>query len=305
MALYRKYRPRTLERVKGNEQIVRTLNTMLEKGEKCPHTFLLHGPTGCGKTTIARIIANRLNSKGADLCEMDIGDFRGIDTVRDIRKQSQFMPIESEARVWILDECHKFTTDAQNALLKILEDTPPRVYFILCTTDPQKLLSTVKGRCSSFQVKPLSEEEMRSLLKRVVAKEGEVLDKEVYDLIIENNNGLPRNALQVLEQILNVDPEYRLDLAKKSEEQINQSIELCRILISPHANWKTVSSILNGLRDQDAEGIRRVVLGYCQSILLKADMFRAGTVLEAFIEPFYDSGFPALVLACYTVIKTK
>jgi len=277
---------------------------MLKNKEKCPHTFLLHGPTGCGKTTIARIIADRLGSTGTDLSEIDLGDYRGIETIRDIRRNSHFMPTESECKVWIMDECHKMTNDAQNALLKILEDTPKLVYFILCTTEPQKVIATIKGRCSSFQVKPLTEEEMHALLRRVVKREEETLEDEIYNSIVQNCNGLPRNALQILEQVLNVAPDYRLDVAKKTEEQINQSIELCRALIK-RASWRTIATILTGLKGQEAESIRRVVLGYCQAILLSRDEYQAGTVLEAFIDPFYDSGFPQLVYACYSISKTK
>ncbi len=303
MSLYQKYRPRSLERIVGNEQVVHTLDSMLNKKVR-PHAFLLYGPTGCGKTTIARIIAKRLGSTAADTTEMDIGDFRGIDTVREMRKLSMYMPKESESKVWIMDEVHKLTNDAQNCTLKILEDPPKRVFFVLCTTEPQKLIPTIKGRCSAFQVKPLDEDEMLQLLSRVVKREGEILEKEVYDLIIQNTNGHPRNALQVLEQVLNVSPEYRMDIAKKTEEEINESIELCRALMK-YDSWKPIREILKGLKDQEAESIRRVVMGYCQTILLSSDNVRAGTILEAFIDPFYDSGFPQLVYACYSIIKTK
>ena len=301
MSLYLKYRPRSLERVKGNEQIIKTLNGLLDK-ESPPHVFLLHGPTGCGKTTIARIIAKRLGCVGSDYKEVDTADFRGIDSVREIRKNSMFKPMEGNVRVWVLDEIHKMTGDAQNALLKILEDTPSHVFFILCTTQPEKLLSTIKGRCSKLQVKSLTEVQMSSLLKRVVKREGQELEENIYDQIIQNAEGHPRDALQVLEQVLSVDPEGRLEVAKKTEEQINQSIELCRALIKG-AQWKEVRTILGGLQGQEAESIRRVVLGYCQAVLLKTDKPICGLILEEFIEPFYNSGFPQLVYACYSIIK--
>ena len=108
---------------------------------------------------------------------------RGIDTIRDIIKQAQFRPIEGSCRVWLIDECHKLTNDAMNSLLKILEDTPTHVYFILCTTDPHKLLKTIQGRCSQFAVKPLDDRQMFRLLKTIVKEEGEDLPQEVYDQI--------------------------------------------------------------------------------------------------------------------------
>jgi len=304
MSFHTKYRPKDLDRLKGNESLIRTLETLLSSDD-CPHSFLLHGPTGCGKTTIARIIATRLNCTGTDLREINSADFRGIDTIRDLYQQSNFMPIEGDCRVWIIDECHKMTNDAQNALLKILEEPPEHVYFVLCTTDPQKLLATIKGRCSQFQVKTLSEEEMFSLLTRVVKREKQQLEDEVYEVIIQDSLGLPRNALQILEQVLNTEPTHRLKVAKQVAAEQSQSIELCRVLLKQGANWKEVNTILAGLKDQEAESIRRVVLGYCQAVLLKSDNYRAGMVLEEFISPFYDSGFPQLVYACYSIIKTK
>jgi DNA polymerase-3 subunit gamma/tau len=304
MSLYQKYRPRTLERVKGNIQAIKSLDSLLNKGKDCPHVFLLTGETGCGKTTVGRIILKRLGCLGSDLIEVDSGQFRGIDTVREIRAQSHYKAKEGSNRGWLLDEIHQSTKDAQNALLKLLEDPPTHVYLVLCTTEPQKLLSTIKGRCTTFNMSPLNEGQMSSLLKSIVKREEEELDDTIYEQIIENANGHPRNAIQVLEQVLSVPPESRLEIAKKTEEEVQDAIELCRAL-GRGAKWKEVSSILKGLKDQEPEGIRRLVLSYCQSVLLNKDDNLYGLILEEFINPFYDSGFPQLVYACYSVTKNK
>jgi DNA polymerase III gamma/tau subunit len=302
MSLYLKYRPSTLEEVRGNRDIIASLEGLLRDKEKCPHTFLFHGPTGCGKTTLARIIATKLECKGTDLIEVDSGQFRGIDTVRDIRSNSQYYPMEGTARVWILDEVHKMTNDAQNALLKILEDTPTHTYFVLCTTDPQKLLPTIRGRCSEFQVQPLPDTQMERLLKKIVTAEQETLTDEVYKQIIQDSLGHPRNALQILEQVLSVTEERRLDMARRTAERQSQTIELCRALVGG-SNWGKVKAILEGLKTEDPEGIRRAVLGYCQSALLNNSNDRAAAVIEAFWEPTYNIGFPGVVFACYSVIQ--
>ena len=292
MSLYQKYRPNTFGEVKGNVKVIQTLTSMVADKESCPHAFLLHGQTGCGKTTLARIIANELGCKGIDFREINTANNRGIDTARDIINAAQYMPIESECQVFLIDEAHKITGDAQNALLKILEDTPPHVYFILCTTDPQKVIAAVKGRCSQFQVTPLDDTQMFGLLRGVARKENDKIEQEVADQIIKSAKGLPRNALVILEQVLKAPVEDRLEAAKKAEAETVQAIELCRALLKKES-WSKISEILNGLKDQEAESIRRVVLGYCQAVLLngKADI-RCGDILGEFINPFYDSGFP-------------
>lgn len=302
MNLRTKYRPNSWKTVLGNDEIISTIPKLLS-GETPSHTFLLHGPTGCGKTTIARIIANEVNAKGNDIKELNAADNRGIDTAREINRNSEYQPMHGDSIVWIIDEAHKLTSDAQNALLKILEEPPSHVYFILCTTEPNKLLNTVRGRCSQFQVKPLSDLEMKRLLIRVTKKEGKKISKTVSKQIINDSLGLPRNALEVLEQVIAVPLEKQAEIAKRKVEEVNQSIELCRILIK-NTGWVAVRKILNGLKNQEPEAIRRHVLGYCQAVVLNGDNPRAGLVMEEFIEPFYDTGFPELVLACYKIVKS-
>jgi len=316
MSLYHKYRPTSFTQVKGNQETVTTLESMLSDTATCSHSFLLHGPTGCGKTTIARIIAKTLGcpemiedevlgveTPNMDYCELDTADFRGIDTIREIRSNAQYKPINSTCRVWVLDECHKLSTDAMNALLKILEDTPSHVYFILCTTDPVKLLPAIRGRCQQFQVQLLTDAQMTGLLKRICKGEGVQIEQELLQKIAEKSEGHARNAIQILEQVIKTTPEQRQEVIKKIDVQQMQSIELARALFN-NASWKTVANILTGLKDQDAEGVRRVVLGYAQAVLLKgADNPRAGLILQEFLEPTYNSGWPQITYAAYSVTK--
>ena len=206
----------------------------------------------------------------------------------------------------LVHNCQKITSDAQNALLKILEDTPTHVYFILCTTDPQSLLPTIKGRCSQFQTKVLTEEEMEELLIKVAEAEGEPdfgnKHGEVLTQIIQDSQGHPRNALQILEQVLNTPVKRRLAIAQQAAIEQSESIALCRALIKGEP-WNKVKVILQGLKGQDAEGIRRVVIGYAQSVLLSSDNERAALILEEFLEPTYNAGFPRIVYASYSVTK--
>ena len=300
MSLYLKYRPNDFKDVKGNEDLLDSLKGILAKKDG-PHAYLFHGPSGCGKTTLGRIVANELGAVGDDFREIDSADFRGIDSIREIRKQSQFRPLEGSCRVWLLDEVHKLSNDAMNAMLKALEDTPKHVYYILCTTDPQKLLATIRGRCTQFQVSPLTDKQMFRLLRNVARQEKDKLPDEIYEQIIQDSQGQSRDALQILEQVLCAEPDKRLKVAKRTAELQSQTIELCRALLNP-SGWKKVANILTGLKDQDPERMRRAVLGYCQAVLLKGENDQAAHVMEEMIEPFYNTAFPGLVFACYSIV---
>ena len=139
---------------------------------------------------------------------------------------------------------------------------------------------------------------MRTLLRSVVKAEGQKLTKEVYEQIIMDSQGHPRNALQILDQVLGVPAEMRIEVAKRAAEVQSDAIELCRVLMQK-APWKKVAGILTKLKDQDPESIRRLVLSYCNTILLKGENMQAGLVMEQFIEPFYNTGFPGLTFACF------
>lgn len=301
MSLYLKYRPKNFDEVLGNESIKDTLMDMVNSPENSPKSFLFTGPTGCGKTTLARIFANEIGCSGSDLREIDSGDFRGIDTVRQVREQSRFRPLDGNYRVWIIDECHKMTNDAQNAMLKILEDTPEHIFFMLCTTDPQKLIKAIKNRCSTFQVSLLQDNEMLTLLKTISRKERKRVKKEALDQIVLDAQGHVRNALQYLDQVIRVPLEKQAEIARQAEVEQSESIELCRVLLRKKIDWKSVAEVLSKIQQQDPEGIRRVVLGYCKSILIRGFNPRAALVLNFFIEPFYNSGFPGVVDACASI----
>lgn len=297
MALYHKHRPSSFDDVIGNEKTVEILRKSVS-GEDRPHAFLLHGPTGCGKTTLGRIIAKELGCVGSDFREVDSAEFRGIDTIRDMRKQARYQPLEGPCRVWLLDECHKMSNDAQSALLKALEDPQPHVYYILATTDPQKLLNTIRGRCSLFAVNLLDDKQMMTLLRTVTKAEEETLPKSVYEQIVQDAAGHPRNALQILDQVLRVEEDKRLEAAKQAAETVIDAIELCRALID-NASWKQTALILAKLKEQEPESVRRLVLGYCTTVLLKSGNPQAARIIESFRAPLYDIGYPGLVFASF------
>jgi DNA polymerase-3 subunit gamma/tau len=301
-SLYNKHRPKLLGDVAGNRDAVSYLEGCNHKG-RFPPVMMFHGPTGCGKTTLARIVKKLLGVGAADYHEVNSANSRGIDTWRQITQSCKYMPMVGEKRLYVIDEAHRMTADAQNAALKLLEDTPEHTHFILCTTDPQKLISAVRGRCMLLGVTLLSEKESYSMLKKIVKAEKDKLDEKVYTTIYDSSQGHPRNAIQILERVLGVKPKKREEAAQQAADETGLVIDLCRLLLKK-TSWKQVSTILKALKVQgDEEGVRRQVMGYATSVLLNKDEVRAAFILEEFRDPFYDSGFPGLVIACYTVVK--
>ena len=302
MSLYQKHRPRTLKEFCGNKKTVKQLRGILS-GKSIPHAFLFCGPSGCGKTTLARIVArDHFGCKGLDLQEIDSADFRGIDTVRTIRDRARLKPSSSPVRVWILDECHMMTKDAQNALLKALEDPPEHAYFMLCTTEPKKLINTIRSRCTAFTVAPLSHTEMAGLLKSIAKKEKVRVPDDAINKIYDISGGLVRESVVMLEKILRI-PSAQMVNHIEAVEMPMEAVELCRALLKGDS-WKKVSVILKRLKGQDPEGIRRLVLGYMTTVLLNSGRHDVAYIIECFSDDFYSTGYPGLVMACFEAVES-
>lgn len=199
MALYTKYRPDDFNVMVGNTSLVRSVQKILEKKDR-PHAWMFTGRSGIGKTTIARIIAKKLGAAQSAIFETNAADVRGIDGVREIIERVNYRIPGSPVSVFILDECHQLTKEAQNALLKVLEDPPAHAYFILCTTDSHKVIDTIRTRCAEFQFNPLSADELLEVIMVVAEQEGIKIDDKIYEEIAKNAAGSPRLALTMLER---------------------------------------------------------------------------------------------------------
>lgn len=201
IALYRKYRPEKFDEVIGQDHIVKAIGGSLKAG-KVAHAYLLCGPRGTGKTTIARIIASELGSSVNDIYEMDAASNRGIDDVRDIRENVRTLPFDSKYKIYILDEVHMFTKDAWNALLKTIEEPPEHVIFILATTELEKVPETIISRCQSFVFKKPTDSILASVVTNVAKKEGYKLAPGGADLIAMLSDGAFRDALGTLQKVI-------------------------------------------------------------------------------------------------------
>jgi DNA polymerase-3 subunit gamma/tau len=306
MNLYRKYRPKKFEDIIGNEAEIESFQKLLSKENK-PHAFAIFGPSGCGKTTLARIAAEHLGADELNISEINTADNRGIDTARELGEQMKYMPMNGKPRVYIIDEVHGTTTDWKRAMLKPLEDMPDHVYFFLCTTNEKKLFSgdegkAIKTRCTKIKVESLDDENIYRLLRRVCIAEEKEIDKDILRELSENCEGSPRQALVLLEKIIDMtDKQSMLKVISMSEEEEKETLDLCRAL-SKANEWDTIKHILNKLKEVDPEKIRYAVLGYMNSILLKSKHDRAAYCIECFSEPFYNKGKAGVTLACYQTL---
>lgn len=301
--LYRRFRPKTFAEIVGQQEAVRVLMEKV-KSRSVPHALLLAGPSGVGKTTIARILRRELGCGKNDYQELDVGDNRGIDTARQLKRTISLAPMSGKCRIVLLDEVHRSTSDFQSAILKLLEDCPAHVYFILATTEPDGLLPTIRTRCTHLALKPLSESDLRVLVGMTLKKTGypnwEKTSGAVVNKIVEVSEGSARKALVLLEKVIGLKDE-REQLDAIESEGVKKSAESIAKLLMSRAKWPEVSACLKSLEGEDAERIRRMILGYARAVLLSGNGkgSRAYFILDAFDGSLFHSGHPGLARCCF------
>ncbi|MEV1108717.1 DNA polymerase III subunit gamma and tau [Micromonospora sp. NPDC049751] len=224
LALYRKYRPRTFAEVIGQEHVTEPLSQALRSG-RLNHAYLFSGPRGCGKTTSARIMARSLNCEqgptpepcgkcascrslaadgtgSIDVIEIDAASHGGVDDARELRERAFFAPASSRFKIYIIDEAHMVSTQGFNALLKLVEEPPEYVKFIFATTEPEKVLGTIRSRTHHYPFRLFPPKVVRPYLEQLTQAEGVTVEPAVFPLVVRAGGGSMRDSLSVLDQLI-------------------------------------------------------------------------------------------------------
>jgi DNA polymerase-3 subunit gamma/tau len=291
-ALYLKWRPQTFEDVIGQEHITRTLRNALRQ-DRIRHAYLFSGPRGTGKTSTARLLAKAVNcqepdpdhrpcnecahciavneGRYLDLIEIDAASHTGVDDVRDLRDKIAFSPGEGRYKVYIIDEVHRFSGAAFDALLKTLEEPPAHAIFVLATTEIAKVPATIKSRCLTFEFRRVSLAEVVERLAWIAETENVSIDREALELIAREGTGSVRDSISLLDQLL-ADPEMHISL-ELAEQVLGTAsgqnvVELVQALIENDAPWglEIIHTAVDGGADprqfgrQVTEVLRQILL---------------------------------------------
>lgn len=248
-ALYRKYRPLHLSEVIGQDKTIEQLQGALTKG-KISHAYLFVGPRGCGKTSVARIFAHEINhfdyqleDSYIDIIEIDAATFTSVDNIRELREKAMIMPTLGKYKVYIIDEVHMLSNSAFNALLKILEEPPEHVIFIMATTNPEKIPATIISRTQIYRFNLAEPKVMQDFLRSVCDKEGIKISDDALKIITERGGGSFRDSLSILNQIGTVN---------LSEKTIEASDVSATLGIPEH---QEVQNLINFYENSDTENI--------------------------------------------------
>lgn len=271
--LITKYRPQSFEELIGHSDVSAALRRVL-KSDTCPHAFLFTGPSGIGKTTLARIVAAEL---GAEVLEFDAASNSSVDAARQLVELGQFRSLSGTAsKMFLIDEFHGLSRQAMDALLKTIEEPPEHLYFALCTTELNRVRETIVTRCYHVPLHKLADRDIESLISLVCEVEGWVPNGDVVQMVVSAATGQPRKALSLLQSVHDApsrDEARRIIALLDTSDPVNS---LLKDIVSGRAQWSALRVHLEKLGNEDFDSVVAEASGYIATVMLReADEKRA------------------------------
>ena len=263
-----KYRPDNLDDIVGQRHVVASVKWLLDSGS-IPHSWLLSGPSGVGKTTLARILAAELGC-GDAVVEVDAASYGNVDYIRNLIESTKFRPMgDGLNKLFIFDECHSLSSHAWQALLKPIEEPPEYIYFCFCTTILTKVPKTIKTRCTSYELESINRNDLEDLIEDVAQEEEIEVDDKIITSIAKAADGSARAALVMLNEVAGVDDYEDIKDLLKSQSVDSEAVEIARLLMGNKSNWSAVMKLINNMGDKyNPDTVRYTLLAYFKKVVM-------------------------------------
>lgn len=296
--LHIKYRPDNFDDVIGQDHVIDSIVRVLER--KGSHAFLFSGPSGTGKTTLARIAAKELDCK--DIIEIDAATYTGVDDMRQLKELVKYVPLGKGNRAIIVDECHMLSKSAWNSLLKVIEEPPDFSYWFFCTTEPSRVPPTIISRCSKYVLRAVEDDDLESLCIDVCKAEGFKLRDDIIRLIAVEAAGSPRQMLVNLELCRDAKDRRQAADLLQSARASEPVVELCRFITGKRGSWSRAMALVDKLEGESPESVRIVMCNYIAAALKSSTTDKAVCfhleMLDNFSTPYNASeGLAPLLLS--------
>lgn len=298
-----KYRPRKLSEVVGQKAVVKSLTAALLASAR-PHCFLFTGPAGTGKTTLARIVSSHFECDPSNLIEENAANKTSVDDMRALLAPLKYQGFgASPNKAIILDECHRLSKNAWDALLKDTEEPPPHVFFFFCTSEPEKVPATMMRRCLAYNLSPVRFDDLMDLVEDVAERENYDTPERILSMVAQAANGSPGQMLQYLAAVHACDDEDEAAKLLAQPLDNKEVIDLCRLMVRGDLDWPKLTVVLKDLSDTPAESIRIVAVNYLNACIMGArsakDRDRLLDMLQCFLKPCNPSDKLAPLLLAF------
>ncbi len=304
--LINKYRPVTLDQIQGQDAVVKSLRELLKNP---PHAFLFYSNIpGNGKTSLARIIASELKCEKNNIIEIAASDKNGIDDMRVLQEAVKLPGFgDNKTKIVILDEAHRVGSQAWDSMLKIFEEPPKHLYWVICTTDISKVPKTIVSRCKDYFLKDVSEDDLIAVVEFIAGEEQIFLPKNASILIAKESRGSVRNAISALEKCVGTTTIDEVAELLGSAIENKNVLDLCRMLADPTKfSWKKFRKVADDIRNLNPYSIKVQVMGYFTSAVLNSRDINTHFfgILKSFDKPVdTQTGFAVILLNCYEIFQ--